>query len=268
MQYLVCLASLILVISQNLGQALALRGCQNYVTNWGGTVYELTEHARTPATGGTYSIYERIDGPDAPATLFCYYDASLNRIGGGGSACPPSLSYTPYAGKFLIQFHSSDHCATILGEPKDGAKVAIKACDKKHDYPGQAWTIDGQNIRQGDLCLDVKGGNTNNGTPLQVWTCTSFSGNNNGDGNRKFDLDSGNVVLYGDGHQERFIWSGKNKCVHLPSGDTKDGNQLETWDCNPSNNPKQRWKLQVVNPRNAIGDQITLGSSYLLGTFI
>ncbi|KAH8833153.1 ricin B lectin domain-containing protein [Flagelloscypha sp. PMI_526] len=262
MKYLISLASLILVTSYNLGQVLALRGCQNYLTSWGGTVYELVEHVWI--TGGeTRCTYNHIDGPPAPSTIDCKYDTGFNRVGGGGSGCPPSLPLTPYAGKFLIQFKSGGNCATILDAPNDGAKVAIKACDKKNDYPGQAWTFDGQNIRQGKLCLDVQGGRNNDGTPLQVWTCTSFSGNPNGEGNRKFELDSKNLVLYGNGNEERFIWSGKGKCVDLPRGDTKDGNQLQVWGCNPATNPNQRWKLQVV-----LGDRTTLGSSRLLATFI
>ncbi|KAH8833149.1 ricin B lectin domain-containing protein [Flagelloscypha sp. PMI_526] len=177
-------------------------------------------------------------------------DVNHNRVGGTSTGCPASLPPTRYAGTFLIKFGSGsgDHCATILGAPQNGAKVAIEACDKTHDYPGQAWTFDGQNIRQGDLCLDVKGGKNNDGTPLQVWTCTSFSGNTNGEDNRKFDLDSGDLLFYGNGHEERFIWSGKNKCVDLPSGNTKDGNQLQVWTCVPPTNVNQRWELQVVQP--------------------
>ncbi|KAH8833156.1 ricin B lectin domain-containing protein [Flagelloscypha sp. PMI_526] len=247
MKYLVSLTSLVLVISYNLGQALALRGCQNYVTRTSGTVYELLEHA-TAAGGETRCTYNRIEGTTGPNTLICRYNGSFNRIGGINTGCPVSLPPTRYVGKFLIKFNSlGDHCATILGSPQNGAKVAIKTCDNTHDYPGQAWTFDGQNIRQGDLCLDVKGGNTNNGTPLQVWTCTSFSGNPNGEGNRKFELDSADLLFYGNGHDERFIWSGKGKCVDLPGGDTKDGNQLQAWGCT-AGNPNQRWVLHVVKP--------------------
>ncbi|KAH8833150.1 hypothetical protein DL96DRAFT_1584959 [Flagelloscypha sp. PMI_526] len=236
MKHLIGLASLILVTSHNLGQALALRGCQNYVTNWSGTVYELVEHVLTAGGGGgTHCTYNLFDGPTAPNTLFCHYDVGLNGIA-SGSGCPASLPPTRYAGKFLIKFNSGDHCATILGTPRNGAKVAIKA-----------WTFDGQNIRQGNLCLDVKGGKNSDGTPLQVWTCTSFSGNPNGEDNRKFDLDNGDLLLYGNGHEERFIWSGKDKCVDLPKGDTKDGKQLQVWGC-AAGNPNQRWELRVVQP--------------------
>ncbi|KAH8833145.1 ricin B lectin domain-containing protein [Flagelloscypha sp. PMI_526] len=245
MKYLISLASLVLLISHNLGQALALRGCQNYVTRSDATVYELVEHVQVTG-GGTRCTYNQFVGSTGPNPLVCNYNAGFNRVSGFTTGCPASLPLTPFVGKFLIKFNTGDTCATILGTPQNGAKVAIKTCDKTHDYPGQAWTFDGQNIRQGNLCLDVKGGKNNDGTPLQVWTCTSFSGNTNGDDNRKFDLDSGNLLLYGNGREERFVWSGKGKCVDLPKGDTKDGNQLQVWSC--SGGPNQNWELQVVNP--------------------
>ncbi|KAH8795916.1 ricin B lectin domain-containing protein [Flagelloscypha sp. PMI_526] len=254
MKHLLSLASLIFVVSQNLGQTLALRGCQNYVTRGEGTVYELSKH--TVTGGGTRCTYNQFEGFTGPPTQFCQYARVCRYVlvlswypnmSGADTGCPGSLPLTPYVGKFLIKFPSGDHCATILGTPEDGAKVAIKACDKSNDYPGQAWTFDGQNIRQGKMCLDVKGGNTNNGNPLQVWTCTSFSKNPNGEANRKFDLAGGDVIFYGNGHEERFVWSGKSKCVDLPNGVTSDGNQLQTWDCSPTN-PHQGWELQVVNP--------------------
>ena len=55
----------------------------------------------------------------------------------------------------------------------DGAPVTLGPCTG-----AQQWTFTGGSVQTtGNKCLDVTGGNTANGTQLQIWTC--FSNNPN-----------------------------------------------------------------------------------------
>ncbi|MGW1076025.1 glycoside hydrolase family 19 protein [Streptomyces sp. NPDC002537] len=69
-------------------------------------------------------------------------------------------------------------------------------------------------------CLDVPGGNTSNGTPVQIWGC-------NGGGNQNWTVnDDGTIKALG-------------KCLDANESGTADGTRVQLWDCNGTG--AQRW---------------------------
>ncbi len=83
------------------------------------------------------------------------------------------------------------------------------------------------------LCVDLTGGVTDNGTPLEVWGC-------NGAGNQK-------LSLYGDGTL-RIL----DKCVDIGGDHLSNGSPVQIWECN--NTAAQRWAIQgdgtIRNPQS------------------
>lgn len=77
-------------------------------------------------------------------------------------------------------------------------------------------------------CMDVTGGVSANGTPVQLWTC-------NGGGNQAWHL-------FADGTLRPKFNTGK--CLDLTNWSTANGNKLEIWDCNGGAN--QKWTADPV----------------------
>jgi hypothetical protein len=73
-------------------------------------------------------------------------------------------------------------------------------------------------------CLDLTGGSTDNGTPIDIWDCL-------GNTNQK--------LVYGQDLAIRYQ-ANTSKCIDLPGASTKNGNKLRLWDCNGGN--QQQWK--------------------------
>jgi hypothetical protein len=68
----------------------------------------------------------------------------------------------------------------------------------------------------GGLCLDVPGGNTANGTPLQVWKCGALGG-----ANQKFRIDTSRRIVFGS----------TSKCL---TWSATQGAAIFLWDCGGS----------------------------------
>jgi hypothetical protein len=79
----------------------------------------------------------------------------------------------------------------------------------------------GQNCKK---CLDLSGGSTDNGTPVDIWDCL-------GNTNQKW--------VYGKDFAIRYQ-ANTSKCIDLPGSSTANGNKLWLWDCNGGN--QQQWK--------------------------
>jgi hypothetical protein len=73
-------------------------------------------------------------------------------------------------------------------------------------------------------CLDLTGGSTDNGTPIDIWDCL-------GNANQKW--------VYGQDFAIRYQ-ANTSKCIDLPGSSTANGNTLWLWDCNGGN--QQQWK--------------------------
>jgi hypothetical protein len=73
-------------------------------------------------------------------------------------------------------------------------------------------------------CLDLAGGSTDNGTPIDIWDCL-------GNTNQKW--------VYGQDLAIRYQ-ANTSKCIDLAGSSTKNGNKLWLWDCNGGK--QQQWK--------------------------
>ena len=74
----------------------------------------------------------------------------------------------------------------------------------------------GQIQPKGNLykCLDLYGGNTTNGTPIDVWDCSGVDSQN-----WAYDATTSQIRSMKD----------PTKCIDLRGGSTKQGNTLEIW---------------------------------------
>ncbi len=85
-------------------------------------------------------------------------------------------------------------------------------------------------LGHGGNCLDVSGGNTANGTQIQMWQCQA------GNHNQDWTFDDGSIV-----------WSGTKKCLDVAGGATGNGTRVQLWDCQ-TGNQNQRWALDTEFP--------------------
>ena len=103
-----------------------------------------------------------------------------------------------------------------------GVRVVMWACDGESK---QRWRSVGRTLRtQGDLCLDVAGAATANGTPVQIARCN---------GNPAQDW------VLGADRTLRNPLSGR--CLDIEGWRATDGARLVVWDCHGGAN--QRWRL-------------------------
>lgn len=118
--------------------------------------------------------------------------------------------------------NSAGKCLTPASN-SDGAVVTIQDCTGGDN---QKWTFTGGSVKifGNSKCLDVTGGNTADGTKMQIWTCT----NNNA-----------NQQFYYTGDY-RLAWTNHGKCLDLTDGNLANGNQIQIWACS-GDNPNQVW---------------------------
>ncbi|MFJ5723027.1 RICIN domain-containing protein [Streptomyces sp. NPDC093149] len=132
---------------------------------------------------------------------------------------------------------------------------------------GVGWNVGGR-----DLCLDVEGGRSDNGTPVQIyscnWTnsqawsrvpilkqnvfemrafgkCLDVAGGSTANGTRVqlYDCNgTGSQLWWHDNRALRNPMSGK--CLDVPSGDFSPGRDLQLYDCNGM--PSQAWDWRMV----------------------
>lgn len=88
----------------------------------------------------------------------------------------------------------------------------------------QRWTISGNTVRVLGKCLDVQWGATGNGTPVWLWTC-------NGGGAQNWIMQSNGTLINPQ----------SNKCLDVSGWGTADGTPMVIWDCHGGTN--QRWTL-------------------------
>lgn len=72
-------------------------------------------------------------------------------------------------------------------------------------------------------CLDVGGWSTDDGVPVQMWSC-------NGGGNQQWSLQGGALVNVHSG-----------KCLEIGGWSTSNGAPAQQWDCNGGANQKWIW---------------------------
>ncbi|MER7754774.1 phosphatidylinositol-specific phospholipase C domain-containing protein [Kitasatospora sp. NPDC097643] len=104
------------------------------------------------------------------------------------------------------------------GTFKPGAKVDTWACNQSAP---QQWRLIGDTIRMGsvsrpggELCLDITGAGTGNGSPVGLWNCLPGAPNQQ-------------WVLNG---KSQLFNPASGRCLDIPAGQT-GGRQLDIWDC-------------------------------------
>ncbi|KAF8139262.1 ricin B lectin domain-containing protein [Mycena galopus ATCC 62051] len=122
----------------------------------------------------------------------------------------PAPRQAPLTNQYI---HLTDNFEMCLAASSDANGAAVN------------WTVSGSTLQVfGNMCLDVTGGATTSGTPLQIWECTP------GDANQQWTL-SGNSIQ----------WSEESSCLDLTNGDATNGNAMQIWAC--TDGPNQQWTL-------------------------
>jgi hypothetical protein len=99
-------------------------------------------------------------------------------------------------------------CGSVESDDRSVAE-SLSSADTITDYTG--------------LCVDVQWGNSNNGTPVQLWTC-------NGTDAQRWSYKGGSFVgLAG-------------KCLDVQWSNTTNGTPVQLWDCNGTG--AQQWSMQ------------------------
>ena len=118
---------------------------------------------------------------------------------------------------FMYQSGSGADLCLAATSPTDGAQVNLTTCSKSKN-----WTFENVQLRgYGGMCLTVPGGNTTNGTRLQVRECTASD-----DANQHFSITGTNKITFGG--------LGSTKCIR------NSGWQLMIWDCGATNETMTR----------------------------
>jgi hypothetical protein len=112
---------------------------------------------------------------------------------------------------FIVEADGATACLDTWPGAVDGRQLTASTC--VHDS-FQRFPLDNLALRGfGGLCLDVPGGNTANGTGLQVWKCGAFAASN-----QRFSIDTSRRIRFGT----------TNKCV---TWSNTIGSSLFLWDC-------------------------------------
>ncbi|MGQ5524459.1 lectin [Chitinimonas sp. PSY-7] len=112
-------------------------------------------------------------------------------------------------------------CLDIGGGLREGAALQLWDC---HGGENQRFRYEDGQLKTGDFCLDIAGGNYGNGTPVIAYRCTG-----------------------GQNQQWRFsgqqIYSSlNNRCLDVEGRQTGNGARLVMWDCHNGSN--QRFTLR------------------------
>ncbi len=131
-----------------------------------------------------------------------------------------------------------------------GANVQLAACSTSND-----WRLENMFLRGfGGRCLDLPGGNTAVGTPIQVWSCGALGG-----ANQRWSRTRAGQIRYGT--TSRCARIGANGRLELGTCSTADPAQLFQFTASriqPSNDPSKC--LDVIGPSDA---QFTSGQGLL-----
>lgn len=170
-----------------------------------------------------------------------------------------------------------------IHEHRSGAGLAEVASDGSEEWKFPNYSQLAAAGRFNTGCLDLPGGNTENGTPLWLWTCNGLEnqawtfadsgmivyradpskcidagGMNSGDQLMIWDCNGSDQQLWGFDSDMRTIYPlhDASKCMNLPLDlPAPNGVAITVWDCNgnPNSNYNQQW---IPPPSNTVGDNI------------
>jgi Ricin-type beta-trefoil lectin domain len=90
-------------------------------------------------------------------------------------------------------------------------------------------------------CMDLRNGNTANGTPVQLWDCQTGNQNQQWDG----PLSDGTIRPALDA----------NKCLDLTGWNTSNGTSLQIWDCTGGANQRWFWTSPYTSLQGEYGSK-------------
>ncbi|TFK18780.1 macrofage activating glyco protein [Coprinopsis marcescibilis] len=141
----------------------------------------------------------------------------------GGIAIFANAQTPEFQGELLLQPQPNNLKCLSAANNTDGAPVVVQTCT---GAANQKWVFTQGTVRVfGDKCLDVTEGLNQDGTKLQIWTCSPNNANQ-----QWFYSKWDNTVA----------WTGRGKCIDLTDGNLTDGNQVQIWGC-WNLNPNQVW---------------------------
>jgi hypothetical protein len=145
-----------------------------------------------------------------------------------------SVAGHAYRSYFELDAHNStistgnkQWCLMPTGSPAWGAVVVLEPCSAA--VPSQQWSFDAlgeiRNVFYPGSCLDAQGGQSQNGSPMQLFAC-------NGSASQRFGYDADLTIHLGlDFHQ----------CVDVAGGNLSPGTVVDAWSCNGSG--AQLWRM-------------------------
>eukprot|EP00929_Paragymnodinium_shiwhaense_P022073 TRINITY_DN14212_c0_g1_i1.p1 TRINITY_DN14212_c0_g1~~TRINITY_DN14212_c0_g1_i1.p1 ORF type:complete len:226 (-),score=69.31 TRINITY_DN14212_c0_g1_i1:295-972(-) len=116
------------------------------------------------------------------------------------------------------------------GDTTNGNTLQIWDCNGMHT---QGWVFKGNRLvykANQTKCVDLRGGKAENGQPIQIWDCVGEW--NSIANNQEWSYESGEFGIY---HKA----SDSKKCIDLRLVDTRNGNEVQLWDCDGS--AGQKW---------------------------
>ena len=151
----------------------------------------------------------------APATIYQCNGGTAQRFTLGGVT---TLKNT------VQSLLNPEYCMRAVGgaNPTDGARVELQSCG---DASTQKFTYVNGTLRYQDKCLDDPGFISDDGTWLQLWTCS-------GGKNQQWVYEQGSHVIR---------LAGTNKCIDNAGGNVGAGTRPVIWTCNGKLN--QQWGL-------------------------
>ncbi len=106
-------------------------------------------------------------------------------------------------------------CVDVAGDDTGGDGAPVQLWDCQDSSRDQNWSWKGSSLTSLGLCLDIAGGGTGNGTPLQLHTCT------------------GNPAQVWIANSNGTLSNPQSgRCMDSPGGATTNGTRLQISDCN------------------------------------
>jgi beta-glucanase (GH16 family) len=106
-------------------------------------------------------------------------------------------------------------CVDVAGDDVGGDGAAVQLWDCQDWARDQNWAWSGSALTTMGMCLDIAGGGTANGTPLQLHNCT------------------GNPAQVWIANSNGTLSNPQSgRCIDSPGGATANGARLQIWDCN------------------------------------
>lgn len=103
------------------------------------------------------------------------------------------------------------------------------------------------------LCLDVKGGSSASGTPVQLWTCNASAA-------QRWSYDRAT---------QRVTNTAFGKCLDVSGADVTPGTKVQIWDCNGTDAQRWTWNPETGALESARGNVLDIaGGNLAAGTTV